>query len=280
MNPIIQTIERVTPTMAQKYLESSAGNRPISITTVKSYAATMENGGWKVNGVPIVFDSNGKLIDGHHRLQAVILADRSIELTVTRGVEPDVFTTFDCGRHRNLGQILAMCNVSDYNKISGVVSVNISLERYGNIRKNNGTKEFRLTNDIYYQKYKEDPESYADCAKFAEKLYRVAKILRISWIGGLTYYLTHTGTFELDYVKKFFNSVCNLETSGISPADELRKFIIRNTRNNDTKKLDQNYLFAIVIKAWNAYVNDSIIGCFKFNPGKEDYPKLRLNPIR
>ena len=280
MNPIIQTVERVTPTMAQKYLETSAGNRPISMTTVKSYAATMENGGWKVNGVPIVFDSNGNLIDGHHRLQALILANRSIELTVTRGVEPDVFTTFDCGRRRNLGQILAMCNVADYNKVSGVVSMNIALERYGAIRKNNGAKEFRMTNDIYYQKYKEDPDGYVECTKFAEKLYRVAKILRMSWIGGLTYYLTHTGTFELDYVKKFFTAVCNLETSGINPADELRKFIIRNSRNNETKKLDQNYLFAIVIKAWNAYVNGTIIGCLKYVPGKEEYPKLRLNPIR
>lgn len=279
MSRIVQTIERVTPTMAQKFLETSQGNRPISSGVVKSYAATMENGDWKVNGVPIVFDNGGHLVDGHHRLQALIEADRSIELTIVRGVEPDVFTTFDCGRHRNLGQILAMCNVPDYNKVSGIVSISIALERYGAIRKNNGTNVLKMTNDIYYSKFKKDPDSYLSCTKFAEKLYRVARILRMSWVGGMLYYLTHTGSFSEEFVKKFFSAVCNLETSGINPADELRKFILRNSRNNGAKKLDDSYLFAIVAKAWNAYVNGTIIGRFKFNPNTEEYPKLRLNPI-
>lgn len=280
MNPIVQTIERVTPTIAKKYLETSSGNRPISRSVVQSYASTMINGDWKVNGVPIVFDNEGHLIDGHHRLQAIIEANKCIEMSITRGVEPDVFTTFDCGRHRNLGQILAMNGIVDYNKISSVVSVDIALERYGAVRKNKGAKQIRMTNDIYYQKWKQDPEGFASCTKFADKMFRTDRILRMSWIGGLLYYLTHTGTFDTEYVKKFFIAVCSLDSSGINPADELRKFILRNDRNPGSKKFDDSYLFAIVVKAWNAYASNTIIGQLKYDINKEEYPKLRLNPLR
>lgn len=277
MNNLVQTIERVTPTMARKYLETSSGNRPISMPTVRTYAKAMKEGRWKMNGVPIVFDNEGHLLDGHHRLYAIIDANKSLEMSVTYGVESDTFTTFDCGRHRTIGQLLAMNGVSNYNRVSGVVSANAALENTGRIRQNNGAKGLSLANDVYYAKWSEHPEDYADCTKFAESLYRIARIMRVSWVGGLTFYLTHTGGYRVDFVKKFFSAVCNLETSGITPADELRKFILRNDRNNETKKITDEFLFAIVVKAWNAYARNKTVGMLKYVPSQEDYPALKLN---
>lgn len=277
MNNLVQTIERITPTMAKKYLETSRGNRPISQDTVRSYAKTMMDGKWRLNGVPIIFDSEKRLLDGHHRLHAIIAANRAIEMSVTYGVDSDVFTTYDCGRHRSLGQILAMNGIESYNNVAAVVAVNTTLEMTGRIRSNNSAKTGRMTNDMYFDKWKDDPESYNDCTKFARQMYAVARILRISWIGGLTYYLTHKGGYQADFVKRFFTAVCNLETTGISAADELRKFILRNERNNDSKKLTDEYLFAIVVKAWNAYARDKVVGYLRYMPNKEDYPTLLLN---
>ena len=277
MNPIVTSIERVTPAMAKRFLETSEGNRPISPASVESYADMMERGEWKVNGIPIIFDKNGHLIDGHHRLEALIKADVSVEMTITRGVEADVFTTIDCGRHRNLGQLLAMNGVENYNKVSGIVSVSIALERTGKIRQNNGAKIYKLSNDILYQKWKEYAEDYADCTRFAERCYKVAKILRTSWVGGLVFYLTHTGGYDVNFVKKFFSAACSIETSGINPADELKKVILRHDRKNNVAMTDE-YLFALLTKAWNAYARGSIIGKLSYSPKQEDYPKLKLNP--
>lgn len=96
--------ENITPAKAQEYLNSSQGNRPISKVTVRSYADTMKKGKWMMNGVPVVFDVDGHLLDGHHRLEAITLAGIPVKMDVCRGVSPDAFTTFDCGRHRNVGR--------------------------------------------------------------------------------------------------------------------------------------------------------------------------------
>jgi len=277
MNNLVQTIERITPTMAKRYLETSRGNRPISQDTVRSYAKTMMDGKWRLNGVPIIFDSEKRLLDGHHRLHAIIAANRAIEMSVTYGVDSDVFTTYDCGRHRSLGQILAMNGIESYNNVAAVVAVSSALVNTGRVHQNNSAKTLRMTNDMYFEKWKEDPEAYNECTRLARQLYAVARILRISWIGGIAYFLTHTGGYQFDFVKRFFSAVCNLETTGISAADELRKFILRNERNNDSKKITDEYLFAIVVKAWNAYARDKVVGYLRYMPNKEDYPTLLLN---
>lgn len=277
MATIIQTIERVTPAIAKRYLDSSIGNRPLSAATIKNYANTMKNGGWKLNGVPIVFDESGHLLDGHHRLYAIINADCSVEMSVTRGVATDTFTTFDCGRHRNLGQLLAINDVPNYNDTAAVVSANVSLEVSGQLGNSNSAKRYNLTNDVYYLKYKNDPEDYDECTAFAKKCYKQAKILKISWIGGATYYLSHTGGYDIDYVKKFFKAVCSLENSDITPAVQLRNFILRNERNNKTHRVTNEYIFAILVKAWNAYVRNKAIGRLVYMPSQEECPKFKLN---
>ena len=59
-------VETITPQKAQEYLAKSGGNRNISKPVVTSYATTMREGKWILNGEPIVFDVDGVLLNGHH----------------------------------------------------------------------------------------------------------------------------------------------------------------------------------------------------------------------
>ena len=268
-------IEEITPAKAQTYLETSRGNRPISKSSVRSYADTMRANKWQLNGIPIVFDTEGCLIDGHHRLESVKQAGVPVRFAVARGVAPEAFTTFDCGLHRRLGQLLAMQGVKDYNRVSSTVSVNVSLMKTGRILANNGTRNNRITNNDFYEYYSRDPQGYQKVAKYSTSLYHIGRILAQSWIGGLVYYLTHTGGYNEEYVKRFFDALCHMETSGISSADILRSYILINDRKNTRIKAD--HLFALVTKAWNFYVMDKPIKKINFNAEKEDYPNLKLN---
>jgi hypothetical protein len=55
----------------------------------------------------IAFDSNGVLVDGQHRLAAIIEADLPVEMTVFTDVEPDNFDVLDTGEKRNAADVLA-----------------------------------------------------------------------------------------------------------------------------------------------------------------------------
>lgn len=271
-------IETITPAKAAEYLKTSQGNRPISKVSVRSYADSMRQGKWLLNGVAIIFDNEGHLIDGHHRLNAIVKADIPVQTCVCRGADPEAFKTIDQGRGKNLGQLLAMQQVENYNAVASIVNANNSLITSGRFWTNNGARSKEVTNADFYDEYQRNPAEYQEAGTYACEMYRQARIIKASWIGALYYYLSHTGGYKKDYVKRFFTAVCSLETSGISAADELRNFIIRNDRNRtDGAKLDNERLFAIICKAWNAYVTGKEVKKYKFDPEKEDYPTLKLN---
>lgn len=269
-------IEVITPAKAQAYLETSMGNRPISKPTMKSYADTMKAEKWQLNGIPIVFDTEEHLLDGHHRLEAVKLAGVPVVFAVVRGVSKEAFTTFDCGLHRKLGQLLAMQGVPNYNCVSAAVSINVSLMTTGRINANNGVRMHRMTNNDFYEYYSRDPKGYIEVTRYGMSLYGIARILKSSWISGLVYYLTHTGGYEETYVKRFFDALCHLEMSGINSADKLREYIIKNDRKNISMRMKAEHLFAVITKAWNNYVTGKTVSRYNFNADKEEYPRLIL----
>lgn len=102
--------EDITPTKAANYLQQNNNNprKKINRNVVKSYAADMKAGKWNVNGEAIVFDANGDLKNGQHRLLAIIESGVTVRILVVRGVDPSI-TLFDYGSRRRVSQELN-CN--------------------------------------------------------------------------------------------------------------------------------------------------------------------------
>ena len=102
------TFELVSPRTAQNWLERNGKNRRISRERVHQYAEAMKRCEWRNNGESIKFDSRGRLLDGQHRLSAIVEAGIDIPLLVVRGVDDDSFPTIDTGTKRTLGQTLLL----------------------------------------------------------------------------------------------------------------------------------------------------------------------------
>lgn len=109
------TIERVTPEMAQAWLEASRGNRSIRHEVVANYAAQMLRGDWKPEADTVDFAKSGRLLNGHHRLLAVVVAEKPVKLAVRRGLDDDNLIAIDRGIKRS---------VADDLKFSGGQNVN------------------------------------------------------------------------------------------------------------------------------------------------------------
>ena len=102
---ISMQVERISPAIAKEYLTANKNNyRKLSRSVVNRYAEDMKAGRWELNGEPIVFDENGCLKNGQHRLAAVITAGVTVNLAVVRGVSPDV-TAYDLNSVRTSLQI-------------------------------------------------------------------------------------------------------------------------------------------------------------------------------
>jgi hypothetical protein len=96
----------ITPDMAEEWLKGNAANRRLAKTTVNAYVRDMIAGNWRLSGDPIRFDSDGKLIDGQHRLKACTIARVPFRSVVIRNMPYDVMRVIDHGRSRTVADNL------------------------------------------------------------------------------------------------------------------------------------------------------------------------------
>lgn len=101
-------VEIITPHIAKEMLERMETNRPLSDTTAKRYARDMADGRWNNNGQGIVLSEDGTLLDGQHRLRAVLISQATLAMLVVRGVDKRTFITMDSGKTRTLSDVLAI----------------------------------------------------------------------------------------------------------------------------------------------------------------------------
>lgn len=107
---------KITPDMAKTMLERNMkNNRPVLKSTVHSYARMMKNGNWNLTHQGIAFDEQGELIDGQHRLHAIIEANTPVNMLVTYNVHhaPGEIFTIDMGRKRTYSNIALMSGIDD-----------------------------------------------------------------------------------------------------------------------------------------------------------------------
>lgn len=125
----------VTPDVAQRWLnECNVHNRPLRPNLVDKYAAAMKRGEWRLTAEPIAFcgpyndecdEARGvTLINGQHRLWAVIESGVPCEMTVWWGCDSEEFNVIDQNAPRTLGDVLSTTrkDLSDPTHVASVCS--------------------------------------------------------------------------------------------------------------------------------------------------------------
>lgn len=102
------SVVSVTPEIARRWLERNEVNRNPRLPKVSQYARDMTAGRWKITGEAIKFSRDGKLLDGQHRLHAVIESGCTVQMFVVRGLPPDAQGVMDSGAGRTAADNLAM----------------------------------------------------------------------------------------------------------------------------------------------------------------------------
>lgn len=99
-------VDSVTPEQARAYLLKNRHNRPLMQHHVDRLATLILKGQWIVTHQGIAFDTEGFLLDGQHRLAAIVQANRAVQLRITLDLPPDAMMAIDTGAKRTQGQLL------------------------------------------------------------------------------------------------------------------------------------------------------------------------------
>ncbi len=99
---ITHEIKVITPAMAIAFLEhTNTGNRRLRLWWAEALASSIRRGEWITTHQGIAFTKSGRLIDGQHRIKAIALANKSVEISVFKGVPDEAFSVIDVGVKRS-----------------------------------------------------------------------------------------------------------------------------------------------------------------------------------
>jgi hypothetical protein len=97
----------VGPEQALAILENcNTGNRPLHSSIVKKYTTAMRSEKWMDAGESLKFDWNGVLLNGQHRLGAIVLSGIPQVFTLERGLDPATFEVIDSHSKRSILDLL------------------------------------------------------------------------------------------------------------------------------------------------------------------------------
>ena len=104
-SPTVEILD-VTPELAESWLSRPARNRNVRSVAVQAYARDMRSGNWLLNGETVKLSTSGRLLDGQHRLSAVLAADVTVPMIVVRNVPEAAMPTVDAGAKRTYSDAL------------------------------------------------------------------------------------------------------------------------------------------------------------------------------
>jgi len=127
------TIQTITPEDAKVLLQTNVNNRNLSRRRVEMYANDIKRGMWKLTGDTIKLAKNPKtgevrLIDGQHRLHAIVVANMPVQTVVATGLQEDAFSVIDRGKTRTYNDVLNMSKIKNANTVASFIRPVIVLQ--------------------------------------------------------------------------------------------------------------------------------------------------------
>ena len=85
----------ISPELAEEWLGKNHGNRNQRDHKIIAYTRDIKDGNWLQTGETIKFDTDGRLIDGQHRLEAIHRSGETLRMLVVMGLSPHVQSVLD-----------------------------------------------------------------------------------------------------------------------------------------------------------------------------------------
>jgi hypothetical protein len=260
-------ILKVTPEMAKRFLaNSSTKNRRVLESRVSYYADQMARGQWRLTGQGLSFDKDMNIIDGQHRLMAVIKSGKNIEFLIVYGVENDTFSAYDDGKPRGANDALYLSgNVKNADNIATIVSTYLQFKV---AKKTFGTSSIlaKASKQDIINEYYDSPDLFHEIQSASRRCYTKYRLFPIGKIGAIMAYLIKNNHKPSELVYSFFYELHGVYPDTNETTTNLREILIRAELQKRPYMPKIKELF--IIKAWNAYYTRKTIKIFKVIDGE------------
>lgn len=254
----------ITPEIASAMLTKNNHNRNPRPAVVTSYAADMLADDWRWTGDPIRFAGDwrgdGTLIDGQHRLKAVVESGCTLPFLVLSGLEVSAQENIDGGVPRKFHDVLALRGEENATNLAAIIRLVASWESGARRTIGNAGK---YTNAQYLRTLEAHPE-LRDFA--SESTRNISNHVQLTGsLVGFCWWLF--ASVDPDDAAGFFERLgTDVGHSKGEPVYELRRTLAANAENNRGER-SRTWMIAVTIKAWNAYRRGETVGVYRWRPG-------------
>lgn len=244
-------IETVTPAMAEKWLAGNVRNRHLRPSRVASHVGILQRGEWELTGDAIVFDEEGTLINGQHRLSAIAEVGRSARLVVLRGVPTRAQDVMDAGLKRSVGDVLRLRGYTRWFGLAAALNWLYRLdyiEETGNVHYASPGDRPTAPQLLYLLEECSDLPEYL---KGAESLIKRARKLGLR-LGMTTAVWYRMAEVDAEEAEAFFESLrTGLELKATDPIYQLRRILLNDS--SAIGRMGDYRQAALICKAWNSW---------------------------
>lgn len=251
----------VTPERAQQLLEQNKNNRRVSAKNLEKVEAIMSRGEWRLNGEAIKISTNGRILDGQHRLMASVNTGTTFQTLIVYGLTDETQETMDSGKSRTLADILSLRGYKSTHSLAAIVTAIIRSEIYGiKAAVSSGTAARPVTNQQAIRRIETEPT----VVDLFNQVSGVTKVGLQGKIAGMLYY--KFSEIDSDDTQFFFERLASgagLERN--HPILALRALLLRIKSESGT--VNSTYVTAVTIKAWNKFRAGEDCSQLKFRVG-------------
>lgn len=260
--------ELITPTRATELLTLNLSNRPLNRHHVLFLSQQMAEGKWKRAGDPIRISKSGQLLDGQHRLTAIVESNVPLHMYVILDLDDDTFQVMDTGRTRTASDMVSLTGQPNATTVAALVKMiihyrsGLKTNTEGRARGRNGVTNSQI---VDFLKQRQDVQPFV---KQGMAWFHQCRLLT-----GTEYAFLYWLFDPLDSTQSF-TFLSSLATGVNLSVDSPIYLLRRKLENYKINRIPMNgkERLALTLKAWNLFRSGKTVSLLTFNAEKEIFP--------
>ena len=261
---LFTTIEEITPEIAAVWLDHDTHNRDIRPSNLAKIKRAIQSGRFRLNGESIKvtgasIEDPGTVVDGGHRLRAVVETDMPITTVVAWNTPLETQVTVDVGAGRKFADELKWRGEQRPRDLAAALS---ALYRFERGDKYAGGQK---TPDASFEDLLELLEQHPhirECVTTIDSMRRAVPIPRGA-MSATMYQLWRLSPADANVFFTLLRTGAGLDEG--NPILLLRRALEKNARAD--RKMNVRHQLALTIKAWNFWIRGDTIKLLSWRPG-------------
>lgn len=243
----------LTPELAKRMLESNVNNRQLNQANLRFLKNEVVSNRWREISDPIQINEEDKLINGQHRLRAIVDLNISLPLRVETNVDSTIFSVIDTGNKRSGVDTLTIKHIEN-------ASVMATTIRYIKMMLTNGNSTTKVSNQEMIN-FIEDNPNVIEAVKFGVSNYKKGnKVITAPLLS--TFYFLLTKNYKNEAEEFLLKIALGNDIQPNCPSGAIRnRFITLKSDKNKNVKGEKNMEY--IAYAWNKFLNGEKVKSIK-----------------